>query len=45
LGIRTLMLQEVSLMEAFARAIFAVVGLTLATGGVLAVMAFLSGRD
>ena len=39
------MLQEVSLLEVFARAIFAVVGLTVATGGVLTVMAFLSGRD
>ena len=38
-------LSEVSFLEAFLRAILSIVGLVVASGGVLAVMGFLSGRD
>ena len=44
-GISHLVLYEVSVIEVFARAIFAVMGLATVAGGVLAVMGFLSGRD
>jgi hypothetical protein len=39
------MLQEISWLEVIARAVFAVLGLVLATGGTLAIMGLLSGRD
>ena len=39
------MLSEVSFLEALIRATIALVGFAVTSGGVLAVMAFLSGRD